>query len=96
MKNDINLHACASQGREWMRSKPRENVDSAIPYILTSDSADCWLIGCWADYWMGAPVSAIHRSTGHSFKVEIKFRCLKVKVVNPTDHRDGITIVKEF
>ncbi len=91
MRTDDDMHKVAIEGSRWLRMVNARAVRDALPYIPSSDYAGAWLIGAWSEYHTGRPPRAIHKSRGHSFKVDIPgLGELCLHIVDPYDHREGV------
>jgi hypothetical protein len=66
-----------------------------LEMLPTSENADVVLIRSHIAYWAGNTAAAravIWASRGHTYKVSgVDYRTFVVRVVNPYDHRDGVT-----
>ena len=83
----------AKIGATWCLTPGAPDTKDAMPYLATSNNADAWIIGAWCQYHTGG-IQAIRKSRGHSWLVHDRMHnVLRVNVMAPYDHRDGVVVV---
>jgi hypothetical protein len=90
VKHDAIYNEAMERADKDFHSEDGLGMVGKCPYIFSSNMADAYWITAHVLYYCGRRPSALHKSTGYKWIVDIKGNGTYTATVDKADHRTGI------